>query len=134
MSFPAILVGTWTFSITPMTSAWPLCSIFLFILGLFLTTIAFIYLGKSFAVLPAARRLVIGGPFRYVRHPAYLGQWLILLACGISIGTAWSVIPAIIAIPLLVIRAKAEEDLLATSSHYNWYKRHVRWRFIPGIL
>ena len=31
-------------------------------------------LGRSFSVLPEARSLVTDGPYRYIRHPVYLGE------------------------------------------------------------
>ncbi len=40
-------------------------------LWLFVSVLA---LGNCFGVLPEARGLVIGGPYRFVRHPVYLGE------------------------------------------------------------
>ena len=47
------------------------------LLGVTLTQVARIYMGRSFGILPANRGIVSNGPFRWVRHPIYLG-WLVL--------------------------------------------------------
>jgi protein-S-isoprenylcysteine O-methyltransferase Ste14 len=36
--------------------------------------VSVLFLGRSFGVLPEARALVTGGPYRLVRHPVYLGE------------------------------------------------------------
>ena len=39
------------------------------------------YLGKSFSIIPQARRLVREGPYSVVRHPLYLAEEVALLSC-----------------------------------------------------
>ena len=44
------------------------------------------YLRRSFSIIPEARRLVTGGPYRLSRHPVYLGE--IATAIGVNLATA----------------------------------------------
>jgi protein-S-isoprenylcysteine O-methyltransferase Ste14 len=44
------------------------------------------YLRRSFSIVPEARRLVTGGPYRFSRHPVYLGE--ITTAIGVNLATA----------------------------------------------
>jgi protein-S-isoprenylcysteine O-methyltransferase Ste14 len=45
-----------------------------------------LFLGRCFGVLPEARGLVMSGPYRFVRHPVYLGE---IGACtGLAIAAA----------------------------------------------
>src|SRR5437868_6839092 len=44
------------------------------------------FLRRSFAIIPQARRLVTGGPYRLSRHPVYLGE--IATAIGVNVATA----------------------------------------------
>ena len=86
------------------------------------------------ASVDAHHQLATGGPFRFLRHPIYMG--LNLLAFGTAIwvptGIVW------IALALMVIggdlRARAEETLLmnAFGDSYREYCARTR-RFVPGI-
>src|SRR2546425_8964759 len=44
------------------------------------------YLRRSFSIIPEARRLVTGGPYRLSRHPVYLGE--VATAIGVNLATA----------------------------------------------
>lgn len=44
------------------------------------------YLRRSFSIIPEARRLVMGGPYAFSRHPVYLGE--ITTAVGVNLATA----------------------------------------------
>lgn len=73
-------------------------------------------LGKSFGIFVSAREPVLRGPYRYVRHPIYLGYFLIWSGlCLVN----WS--PAILAlvaghILLFKLRSRMEEACLAEAS------------------
>ena len=45
-------------------------------IGLGLSVYALGWLGRSFGVVPRARRLVRSGPYRYVRHPLYVAEFV----------------------------------------------------------
>src|SRR5256712_9216285 len=69
-------------------------------------------LGPSFALLVSVRTVVRHGPYRYVRHPMYLGY--ILLFAGILIGALSPIVIVLVAVyvSLTVYRARLEEDAL----------------------
>ena len=69
--------------------------------------------------------LVTSGVFRIVRHPQYLAQMLMDLGAAAAL-LSYIVLPlAIIAIPLLIMRAVMEEKLLAKyfKDEYKEYKK-----------
>lgn len=79
--------------------------------------------------------LVQSGPYRFIRHPAYLGY--LLIAVGISLG--YSSLAGLCAIPLLLLpgliyRIQTEEKLLAAHFGEQWrgYCRRVP-AFIPRL-
>ncbi|MCW8132032.1 MAG: isoprenylcysteine carboxylmethyltransferase family protein [Planctomycetota bacterium] len=86
------------------------------------------------------RGIISGGPYRFVRHPAYICK-----------NTAWwiefmpfldpnPVRAAVLCFHLLAVngiyalRAYTEEKHLMREEHYREYCRKVPWRFIPGIF
>jgi protein-S-isoprenylcysteine O-methyltransferase Ste14 len=74
------------------------------------------------------------GPYRVVRHPGYLGFTLQTLAVPVLLGSAWSLLPAIIAGALLAVRTLLEDRVLqAELPGYREYAARVRWRLVPGI-
>jgi protein-S-isoprenylcysteine O-methyltransferase Ste14 len=102
-------------------------------LGVTLSQGARIYMGQAFAVLPANRGIVSNGPFRFVRHPVYLG-WL-LLAMGFSMAypSFWNVAIFGACMVLTLWRIHLEEELLSDDPEYREYLSHVHYRMIPGV-
>jgi protein-S-isoprenylcysteine O-methyltransferase Ste14 len=101
--------------------------------GVTLSQVARVYMGHAFAVLPANRGIVSGGPFRVVRHPVYLG-W-ILLAMGFSMAypSFWNLALLAACMALTFWRIHLEEELLGTDPDYRDYLSRVHYRMIPGV-
>ena len=75
-----------------------------------------------------------GGPYHYVRHPAYLGAVLYELAAPILFASWWAFIPGGFAAILLVLRTALEDRTLqAELNGYDDYALQVRYRLLPGI-
>ena len=78
--------------------------------------------------------VVTDGPYRYVRHPAYVGMILFELAMS-TLLASWGAIIAGGACAILLILRTALEDraLQAELTGYAEYARQVRYRLLPGI-
>ncbi|PKN93911.1 MAG: isoprenylcysteine carboxyl methyltransferase [Chloroflexi bacterium HGW-Chloroflexi-6] len=75
-----------------------------------------------------------GGPYRFVRHPGYVGTILCYLATPFLLGSPWAVIPAVLAAGVLVVRTGLEDKTLqAELPGYQEYTQQTRFRLIPGI-
>jgi protein-S-isoprenylcysteine O-methyltransferase Ste14 len=75
-----------------------------------------------------------GGPYRYVRHPSYVGIIIIELAAPFALGSAWALIPGVLAALLFVVRTALEDRTLqAELKGYDDYARQVRYRLMPGV-
>src|SRR5206468_8114613 len=53
--------------------------------------------------------LIRSGPYRYVRHPGYLGGILAFLSSSLALGSWWSMVPAGLLVFLLLRRAVLED-------------------------
>ena len=74
------------------------------------------------------------GPYRYVRHPMYVGVILIMICFPFSLGSLYTLIPAFIIVILFFIRTALEDKtLLEELPGYKEYAQRVRHRLIPGI-
>ncbi len=133
MSLPGLLISGWVLSAAPPPSSWPWPSQALLTAGGLLAIVTFLYLGKSFAILPALRQVVVRGTYRLVRHPAYAGELLMILGCVLARPAAASVAALLLAVPLVALRIHAEEVLLMTRPQYQSYAAEVRWRLVPGL-
>jgi protein-S-isoprenylcysteine O-methyltransferase Ste14 len=94
---------------------------------------AVLYLGKSFSIAPQARNLVIGGPYRFIRHPLYVAEELAVI--GVLIQCNWYAAAAFLAlhIGLQIRRMNYEESLLcAVFPDYEAYASRTA-RLIPGV-
>jgi protein-S-isoprenylcysteine O-methyltransferase Ste14 len=74
------------------------------------------------------------GPYRFVRHPGYVGMLLFYLATPLFLGSLWGLVPAGISAVLMVVRTALEDRTLqAELDGYSDYTRQVRYRLLPGI-
>ncbi|MGD0707349.1 MAG: isoprenylcysteine carboxylmethyltransferase family protein [Anaerolineaceae bacterium] len=74
------------------------------------------------------------GPYRYMRHPGYVG--MILFEFGIStlLASWWAIIAGGLCAVLLILRTALEDRTLqAELTGYVDYARQVRYRLLPGI-
>jgi protein-S-isoprenylcysteine O-methyltransferase Ste14 len=74
------------------------------------------------------------GPYRWVRHPGYVGILLYGPLLPLALGSLWALIPGLLCIPLLVWRtAREDATLRAELPGYADYARQVRYRLVPGV-
>jgi protein-S-isoprenylcysteine O-methyltransferase Ste14 len=74
------------------------------------------------------------GPYRYVRHPGYVGAILQALALPLVLGSMWALLPGIIAAVLLVVRTALEDHTLHYElDGYPSYAEKVRYRLLSGV-
>ncbi|UCC65296.1 MAG: isoprenylcysteine carboxylmethyltransferase family protein, partial [Anaerolineae bacterium] len=78
--------------------------------------------------------VVTNGPYRYVRHPGYVGAILALLATPLLLGSLWALVPAGLAAIGYVVRTGLEDKTLQEElDGYKDYTRQVRYRLLPGV-
>lgn len=79
-------------------------------------------------------RVIDTGPYRFVRHPGYLGFFGWSLSAPLLLGSWWAFLPALLSIAGLAIRTGLEDRTLqAELTGYREYASRVRYRLIPGI-
>jgi protein-S-isoprenylcysteine O-methyltransferase Ste14 len=91
-------------------------------------------LGKSFSIMPEARKLVTNGPYAYARHPLYAAEIVTLIGMTIQYQQPWALVMGGAVIALQVTRSLYEERVLAQAfPEYEEYRARTR-RFIPGVI
>jgi len=79
-------------------------------------------------------RVVTTGPYRFVRHPGYLGALLGALVTPLMLGSVWTFIPAGLVALLFVVRTHLEDQTLRRElPGYEEYAQHTRFRLVPGV-
>lgn len=101
--------------------------------GFVWSIIALATLGRCFGLFPEARGLITHGPYRFVRHPLYLGEmtlFLGLIVLRLSPGLAMAALAWIV---LQLWRARNEERALrAVFPEYATYAARTK-RVIPFV-
>lgn len=81
-----------------------------------------------------AQKVVQEGPYKYMRHPGYLGGILMALSMALILGSLWALIPAGVVVIALLIRTFHEDRTLKNELEgYKEYAKKVPYRIIPGI-
>lgn len=79
-------------------------------------------------------KVISRGPYRFVRHPGYVGLMGGLLAQPLLLGALWALIPAGLAMMVLLVRTALEDNTLQSElGGYCEYARQTPYRLFPGI-
>lgn len=74
------------------------------------------------------------GPYRFMRHPGYVGITVCGTAVPIMLGSLWGLVPALLGLCVAVLRTALEDHALQDElDGYREYASQVRYRLIPGI-
>jgi protein-S-isoprenylcysteine O-methyltransferase Ste14 len=110
----------------------------LYTLGLAIAIVSRIQLGKNWSDIESAQVLsghaiVSNGVYRYIRHPIYVGDLIMLLGFELYLNS-WLVVGVLLLIPVVLWKAVREEKALAsTLPGYDEYCARTK-RFIPFIV
>lgn len=78
--------------------------------------------------------VVSTGPYRFIRHPGYLGSIILTAATPFVLGSQWAVFGAYIIVIITLVRAFLEDRVLLNElPGYRDYAKQVRFRLIPGV-
>jgi protein-S-isoprenylcysteine O-methyltransferase Ste14 len=94
-------------------------------------------LGRRFSGLVAIQpehRLVTSGLYGIIRHPSYLGLFVLAFGWGLAFRSGVGVLIAVLMLVVVLARIQAEERLLSESfgAEYDAYRART-WRLVPYI-
>jgi protein-S-isoprenylcysteine O-methyltransferase Ste14 len=77
---------------------------------------------------------VQSGPYRYVRHPMYVGLLLMFVAWPFVLGSWWSAVPLGALAAAYIVRTALEDRTLRDHlPGYREYSQLTRYRLLPGV-
>jgi protein-S-isoprenylcysteine O-methyltransferase Ste14 len=103
------------------------------IVGLIFQLYAKLSLGRSFGVLPATRRLVTHGAYRWLRHPIYFGYLVAHLGFLLTNFSLQNLMVLLVLYAAQIIRIRREEQILTLIPGYRDYCSAVPYRLIPRL-
>lgn len=105
------------------------------VVGASLAVVALVSLGSNFSIIPEAQSLVVTGPYRWIRHPMYQAELLMMIGVALSDPRITYLIGALGVFVLQVYRIRVEEQLLlkAFPDAYKEFVARTRFRLIPGV-
>lgn len=105
-----------------LSPGWSVLSTALILLGTSLSFVVLRWLGRSFSIFAEARRLVITGPYRVVRHPLYLCEGVALVGITLQVISPLAGIIFVVAVTIQCRRMINEEAILnAAFPEYRSY-------------
>jgi protein-S-isoprenylcysteine O-methyltransferase Ste14 len=78
--------------------------------------------------------VITSGPYRFVRHPMYVGTILMYVAAPLVLGSLWAFVVGAVIVGLFVWRTSLEDRTLrAELAGYEQYTARTPYRLFPGI-
>ena len=102
--------------------------------GFLIQISAKIILWRSFGVVPAVREIKVRGPYRFVRHPMYVGYIVQHVGFLLAFPTLWNLAVYSAALTVQVARILREERILNGQPLYREFSSLVRYRLLPGVF
>ena len=112
----------------------PGAAVALLLMGFALQVWAKLTLRRSFGIVPANRGVKAGGPYRFVRHPMYLGYISTHVGFVLISPNPWNAAVYGVSLAIQLFRILAEERLLSLDPAYVAFKTTTRWRLLPGMF
>jgi len=111
---------------------------FVFTAGAFITLWAMLvntYFERSVRIQKDRNQKVItADPYKFIRHPGYLGSMLWILSMPFILGSIFGIFPALFSVIVLLIRTHLEDNALRKQlAGYEKYSKEVRYRLFFGI-
>lgn len=108
-------------------------AVVIMVIGAGLSVYCLIWLGQSYSIMAAARKLVTGGPYRFVRHPLYAAELLTIFGIALANFSLPAVLIFAATAAFQLRRSVNEERVLrAAFPEYEEYARAVP-RIIPRL-
>lgn len=78
--------------------------------------------------------VVTEGPYRYVRHPTYIGTIISWVCAALALGSWLALAPVVLIAATFTVRTALEDRALQEElAGYKEYAQRVRYRLLPGI-
>jgi len=79
-------------------------------------------------------QVIDSGPYRYVRHPGYVGWVILWLSFNLALGSWLAIGGSFIVNAVMVVRTTLEDRFLIENlAGYDEYAKRVKSRLLPGI-
>ncbi len=133
---PETWLPTWLAIANDSTSI-RIAGVIIYTIGLATALAARFQLGENWANIETGQVLtkqevVAKGIYRFIRHPIYVGDLLLLLGLELALNS-WLVLGVLILAPVVMKKAIGEEEMLAEElTGYDAYRERSK-RFIPFV-
>ena len=103
------------------------------LIGLLLSLLSKLYLNRSFGLVAANRGVKVGGPYRIVRHPMYLGYIVNQIGFLVASFSLANLAVYLLAWTFQIARVREEEQVLQQDPSYRQFACRVTAKLIPGV-
>jgi protein-S-isoprenylcysteine O-methyltransferase Ste14 len=80
------------------------------------------------------QQVITTGSYAFVRHPLYLGCFLMMLGAPMLLGSVYGLVISLIGVVGICYRILSEERMLSQELEgYGEYKMKVKYRLIPYV-
>jgi protein-S-isoprenylcysteine O-methyltransferase Ste14 len=128
-SLPLLVTATAVKTLAPVTLCFAVMTV-----GLYIEISAKLILGRRFGIVAANRGVQDSGPYRFVRHPMYLGYTIVHAGFLLGFPSLWNAVLYGAELAIQIARLLREERLLTNDASYRDYAQHVPYRLLPLIF